>query len=658
MNQPAPPADHLPPQHVQHILAMLALLAAPHLLRMPLWLGALVLSLGAWRSLAAQRTWAMPRPWLRNLLTVLCFGAIYAHFRTFNGHHAGVALLLGMLAMKLTEMNQRRDYLVVIYLSYFLLVTHFLFSQEMLMLPLLLLGALAVTMVLIEVNHPQGGLPLRLLARLGGLLMLQSLPLMLVFFLLFPRIPGPLWGLPSDPGDAISGLDETMDPGGISNLSLSDEVAFRVRFDGPVPPAGQLYWRGPVLEDFDGRSWRVSRNADFPRAVTARYLSDTLSYEMQLEPHGKKWLLALDLPQAPLPANTELGPDLVLRHRYDIRSKMLFRLNAVTDHRVEEDILPYVIRRNLQTPPEINPRARALAAGWRAQAGDDEAVIRAALAHFRERPFTYTLQPPPLFNDNLIDEFLFDSQRGFCEHYASAFTFLMRVAGVPARVVTGYQGAGPNGDYYIVRQSDAHAWSEVWLHGRGWVRVDPTAAVAPDRIEFGLGRSLPQGEPVPGLARPGRDLLIRLRLGWDQVNEAWNRWFLAYGPELQRDFLRKLGLPSLRAMLLALTLSTIALLIGVGLWAGRQYRDRAESDAVLRLWRRYLARLRRAGLKPRASEGPRDLTERVALQRPAWATAARGVGELYVELRYAGTHPDPLRLREFRQRVRRFPRTP
>ncbi len=658
MNHPAAPADHLPPQHVLHILAMLALLALPHLLRMPPWLGALVLGLGLWRGMAAQRTWAMPRPLWRNLLTILTFGAIYAQFRTFNGHHAGVALLLGMLAMKLTEMNQRRDYLVVIYLSYFLLVTHFLFSQDMIMLPLLLVGALAVTMVLIEVNHPQGALPLRLLARMGGTLMLQALPLMLVFFLLFPRIPGPLWGLPSDPGDAVSGLDETMDPGGISNLSLSDEVAFRVRFDGPVPRASQLYWRGPVLEDFDGRSWRVSENADFPRVVTAEYLGDPVGYEMQLEAHGKKWLLALDLPQAPLPDNTELGPDLVLRHRYDIQSKMLFRLNAVPEFRVEFDILPYVIRRNLRTPADINPRARALAAGWRQNASDDEAVIRAALTHFREQPFSYTLQPPPLFNENLIDEFLFDSRRGFCEHYASAFTFLMRVAGVPARVVTGYQGAGQNGDYYIVRQSDAHAWSEVWLEGRGWVRVDPTAAVAPERIEFGLGRSLPLGEPVPGLARPGRDLLVRLRLGWDQVNEAWNRWFLAYGPELQRDFLRKLGLPSLRAMLIALTLITIAVLIVVGLWANRQFRAHSEMDPILRLWRRYQAQLSRAGLNPRASEGPRDLSERVARERPEWAQAASAIGELYVSLRYAGAAENAQQFRELKRRIQRFPDQP
>ena len=649
--------DHLPPAQVQHILLVLGLIMAPHLVRLPLWASLLVVLIGLWRMLAAQRTWPMPPTLLRLGLAVAAFAGIYAQFGTLNGHHAGVSLLVVMLAMKLMEMTQRRDYLFVIFLSYFLLITHFLFSQEMVMMLVLFPGALLITAVLIDVNHARAPLPLTRTLRISGTLLLQAVPLMLLFFLLFPRIPGPLWGIPSDAGAGLTGLSESMEPGMISNLSQSDAVAFRVRFRDQVPARNQLYWRGPVFEFFNGRAWLPGIASSTMRPVDLNFQGPRIEYEMQLEPHGREWMLALDLPSR-LPENTTLGPDLVLRHRRKLVDKQLVEVESGLNYTVETALNPRIARINLSLPAQSNPRARALAQSWRETYGDDDqAIVDAALRLFRFEDFVYTLQPPRMLDTHSIDQFLFDARRGFCEHYAGAFTFLMRAAGIPARIVTGYQGAEANADYYIVRQSDAHAWSEVWMESRGWVRVDPTGAVAPDRIELGLGGSLPDGEPVPGLARAriNPNLLLNLQLRWDQANALWNRWVLAYGPELQQSLMGALGLPGVRELILALTALSVGVLIAVSLLLARRHRPRQSLDPILRLWRHYLRKLRKAGMSISEQEGPQDLLARLKLEKPAFSEPAEIITRLYVRLRYASHQPDPVLLKALKQRIRRFP---
>ena len=647
--------DHLSAAKVQRILLVLLVVAAPHFSRMPLWATALVLGLGIWRAFAAQRTWAMPKPWIRHSMSVAAFAGIWVQFQTLNGHYAGVALLTVMLGLKLTEMTRRRDYLLVIYLSYFLLITHFLFSQEMAMLLLLFAGAWAITNVLVDINHPQSVLPMRQSVRISGTLLLQALPLMLIFFVLFPRIPGPLWGLPSDAGKGLTGLPESLSPGDISNLSLSDEVAFRVRFQDQVPARRDMYWRGPVFEFFNGRSWVPGAWNEIPRKVSTELLSDPIEYEIQLEAHGKKWLLALDVPIAPLPAESSLGPDLVLRSNTDIVEKRLYKLSAVTNFKIDTDASDVLLQRHLSLPSASNPQAKQLAAQWRAEYEQPSQIVSAALQHFRQQPFSYTLRPPLMRGRNNIDEFLFDTQRGFCGHFAGSFTFLMRAAGIPARIVTGYQGAEANGDYYIVRQSDAHAWSEVWLEQRGWVRVDPTAAVAPDRIERGLGASMPAGEPVPGLARMNRNALRTLRLKWDRVNALWNRWVLAYGPELQQSLLAALGLPGLRELLIALTVLTVGSLLLVGYLVNRGHRSLEALDPVQREWQRYKRKLKKIGVASKPSEGPQDLHTKLSAIHPEWAEEASKITQIYVRLRYASNTLDQTLLRRLRQRIRQFP---
>ena len=646
--------DHMSAPKVYRVLLVLLLIAGPHMLRLPLWASALVIAMGIWRALAAQRTWPMPGALLRNLLAGLALTGVWMQYQTLNGHHAGVALLVVMLGMKLTEMSTRRDYLVVIYLSYFLLITHFLFSQEMVMLLLMFAGALAITSVLIEVNHPQGSMPIRRNLRLAASLMLQAAPLMLIFFLLFPRIPGPLWGIPSDASAGLTGLSDSMEPGMISELGRSDEVAFRVRFDDQAPARRELYWRGPVFEYFNGRSWLPGPWDEQHLTSDIEFSGPPVTYEMQLEAHGKRWLLALDLPRGPLPESAMLSRNLVLRHKWDVIDKKLYRLASGTRYRVDNNASPRYLGHQRALPTASNPQTRELALSWKARNDDPAAIIDTALKHFAEQPFHYTLRPPLLNNQHSIDQFLFESRRGFCEHYASAFTFMMRAAGIPARVVTGYQGAERNGDYYIVRQSDAHAWSEVWLQDQGWVRIDPTAAVSPERVELGLGGALPAGEPVPGLARLGGGTLVQLQLRWDQVNAAWNRWVLAYGPELQQSLMAALGMPGLRALLITLTVLTICSLLAVNLLVNRAQRNTLQRDPVYQVWQRFVAKLKRAGLAPLPTEGPMDLSRRVAAQRPALASEVERICQLYVRLRYASRSIDPSLLKSLRQRVRKF----
>jgi hypothetical protein len=303
--------------------------------------------------------------------------------------------------------------------------------------------------------------------------------------------------------------------------------------------------------------------------------------------------------------------------------------------------LPEALRRVfLQLPPGSNPRSRALAEQWRSQGLDDEGVVSAALQMFHQNKFYYTLHPPRLGRNN-VDEFLFDTRRGFCEHYASSFTALMRAARVPARVVAGYQGGTRNalGDYYVVKQSDAHAWSEVWLKDRGWVRVDPTAAVAPDRVDKGIGEALEGTGDLPAYLDPSRatyQLRAILEARWDWINAEWNRWVLGYGPDLQQQFLSELGLVDWSDMILALTAAVGVILGLLSLLLMRQLIPPRQPDPALQQWHRMQRRLARAGLPQAAGEGPQDFARRAAEQRPELGGTMARVCALYLQLRYLG----------------------
>ena len=631
--------DFLPRAVLLRLVAVLGIVLVPHLPRFPLWESLLLAALLLWRVLATLRQWRPLNRWVRTALTLLCFAAVYASFGNVAGQTAGTALLAAMACLKLTELKARRDMLVMVLLLYFLLITHFLFSQEIWTAVYLLVCAALITSLLVEANHPHAALPLRVSLRAGARLILQSLPLMALLFVLFPRVPGPLWGLPTDSGAAQSGLGDNMEPGDIQNLIENEAVAFRVRFTGPPPPPEQLYWRGPVLAHFDGRKWDAGYLGE-GTAPPAEFSGASYSYEITLEPQRRRWLLALDLPdRAGLPSDAAISGSYQLVAQHEVRERRLYRLVSHPQYHLQAAELS-LRERNAYTqlPPGFNPRALALAHRWREQGFDDGQVVRAAIDMFKSKEFYYTLQPPRL-GRNSVDEFLFDTHRGFCEHYASAFTVLMRAAGIPARVVTGYQGATQNGvgDYYLVQQSDAHAWSEIWQAGLGWTRLDPTAAVAPERVQKGIGAALEGSDSLPAYLDPSRrsfQVMAVLKARWDWVNNQWNHWVLGYGPDIQQQFLSRFGLDDWSNMILALTfgVSIVLGLLSFGLM--RQFLPRREPDPVQQQWLKLCKRLRRAGLEQSPAEGPLDFSGRVARERPDLAAAMQQACALYLRLRY------------------------
>ena len=644
--------DYLAQSSLLRLLAVLALVTAPHLLRMPLWISLVVLGVGLWRAAGVFKQWPLPPRWLKVFLVIAAFIGVQLSFGRVNGQQAGAALLIVMLALKLTEMRSRRDVLVVVTLCYFTMMTHFLFSQELWTILYLMGCAVAITAMLIESNHAGGPLAPRLTLRMGAMLVAQSVPLMLLLFVLFPRVPGPLWGLPSDSGAARSGISDTMSPGDISRLIQSNEIAFRVRFHGNPPPMNQRYWRGPVHWYFDGRQWRAPFRGDdyfvFNRqgtqlnayeSVQAELLGEPLRYEVTLEPHRQNWMFALDLPDAEaLPPNSQLTGYYQLLSRTLVKEPLRYEAVSYPRFRLEPEMSEQWQRSATRLPDNRNPRALALARGWQAEGLSGEQIVNRALKLFRDEKFFYTLEPPAL-GENMVDEFLFDSRRGFCEHYASSFTVLMRAAGIPARVVVGYQGGELNevGDYYVVRQSDAHAWSEVWLPGSGWRRVDPTAAVAPSRIETGLSSALEPSE-LPGfLRREGRGLWywrLRAEVGWDWINVAWDRWVIAFNPESQLELLKRFGIDNWENMVLAMTVLIVGFMSLVRLLVLRQMRTAQPADRALILWRKATRQLAHAGFPQRLDEGPRDYTERVLRERPDLATGLGKLLQAYLLARY------------------------
>jgi transglutaminase-like putative cysteine protease len=594
----------------------------------------------SWASLAALLVlaWRLSPAWrkdggLQRLARLLLAGAgvlaTYMQFHTLAGPEAGITLLVLMVALKLLESEGRRDHAVIVLAGYFLLMATLIHHQQLAATAWLLVSAGVLTAALAASQASQP-LATRSALALGGGLILQALPLAVLMFLLFPRLPSPMPGL-VHAEIARTGLSDSMAPGSVSQLIRSDEVALRVDFARPGQDARGLYWRGPVLPEFDGRAWRRGGNfADLPEAEG---VGAPLDYTVTLEASAQPWLPVAGLTrEIPIDGawSTVFLEWLTPRQEHE---RLRYTVRSWPDYRLETDLPPWQRALALSLPEGYNPDALALARRWADEAASARAVVERALAYFRQQPFHYTLSPPPL-GEHAVDEFLFLTRRGFCEHYAGAFTVLMRAAGVPARVVTGYQGGerNPVGGYWIVRQRDAHAWTEVWLEGAGWVRVDPTAAVAPERVERGIDAALPAAE------RPLLDLpanwLKPLRQTWDYLNNGWNQWVLGYDFKRQQRLLAALSpsLASLKGMLWAMLAGATLILAGLALVL---LRDSAPArDPVERLYQRFQARLAGVGLARGAAEGPSDFAARAARDRPDLADPVQAITGLYVGLRY------------------------
>lgn len=624
-------------------------LHAPHF---PLWLTAALTALIAvrWLQRRLRPAWGKPPALLRLPLTLALPVVVYLQYGNIFGLDPGSVFAVGMLVFKLGESETARDARAVATFASFVLMAALLFEQDLLTTLYVGIGVIPLLLTLRALESDDTAPTLSPTpARRGSSVravvanLFAALPLALLVFLFLPRLAAPLWATQTVP-QGRTGISDSMSPGDMSELFLDNSPAFRVSFDnGVAPPTSQRYWRGVVLWRYNGRTWsRAGGQALIAGQQPLQALAADVGYEITLEPSEKRWLFALDMPLTD-PSGYLRDEDYTLASARPISKLLAYSLRSAPQYRL--DGLSHAQRqRGLRLPAEFNPRSIALGQQWAAQhGGNTERIVAAALTLIRDE-FRYTLSPPPLGRD-AMDDFLFETKAGFCEHFASAFAVLMRAAGVPTRVVIGYQGGYWNdtGSYMVVRQSDAHAWNEVWIEGRGWLRIDPTAAVSPDRVE--LGSSATNGI--------GGAWLLALQNRWDLVNRVWTQLVVQFDELQQRNLLSGIGIDDADWRQLGITFALcMSLLAALGLWWAFR-RDRDDGDALDRAYARLCARLARRGLERQPAEGPADYLQRLLRHWPHAHGALEPLFARYVQLRYAQAEPDSAAVRDFARAARR-----
>ncbi len=576
----------------------------------------------------------------RVLLLLLTLGGginVYAAYHSITGQRGGTALLATMLALKLLEARQKRDLQLVAALNGFLAAVQFLFDQGIGLVIYLGLLLFVNLVILVDLASQPQHRPARTAVGIAARVTAFAIPLAFVFFILFPRLDAPLWRFGDQTTQGITGMSDSLELGAISELVVSGELAFRVRFDDEIPPLNKMYWRGPVLVHTNGIRWFAGPGVTPSKQQAGLVKADGLiGYETVLEPTDERWLFALDMPTR-LPEGSLLSGDLQLMSRNKItRIKRFHTVSAYEYQTAEPDFEEAAAA--LQLPENTTPRMQALVESWQQGGSTDQAIIDQALAYFGREPFYYTLLPAKL-GVNPIDSFLFETREGFCEHYASSFAVLMRMAGIPTRLVLGYLGGEPNtlSDHYIIRQSDAHAWTEVWLEGQGWVRVDPTAAVAPYRVDpGGMLRRLANGAPYRFRVGEGEGVERLLHYGHlfaDALDSGWQKWVLGFSSSHQAWMMQSIGLGFLDqyGLVIALLVGS-ALVMQVGVWILRRKPGRRDPVAVC--YQRFCLHFSKAGLHRHESEGPRDYGLRIVAKRPELRAPVEAFISLYIEIRY------------------------
>ncbi len=612
------------------LLAGILLTLAPQILRLPAWVVAIVGAMIVWRARLAMRQEPLPRKWLLLGLVFAGVFAVYAHYRTLMGRDVGVTMLVLFLGLKLLETRNERDVVVVTFLCHFLLFANFFYGQTPSTGLHMVVTVIVLTAAMIGFNASH--LAWKHTFKTSAVMLLQATPIAVVLFVLFPRLDGPIWTFPDLQQNATIGLSETMSPGSISRLSQSDSIAFRASFDNVVPPRNLLYWRGPVFQNFDGRTWTANeKNENTPNLASPD--GQRIAYEVTVEPHDRNWLFALEMPTL-LPAGAFSTGDGQILANKPVRSRFRYRSESSLERRVRDSTTPADLRASLALPDGYNPQSIALGRSWRQELRSDRAILERSTLFFASQGLRYTIEPP-ILGRHTVDGFLFETKLGFCEHFSAAFVVLMRAANIPARVVTGYQGgsANPFDGNIIVRQADAHAWAEVWLEDTGWVRVDPTATAAPARVDAGLAAAIPQSESLPFMMRPRSALLAGLRHNWEALANQWNQWILGYDASRQQRLLQRLGMPSASVQYL-LHATFFAVALGLLVVTALILRGRPQRDPVQRLWFKFCARLEAAGTPRPDGEGPMDFAERAARVHLEAADDIRRVATLYVALRY------------------------
>ena len=604
------------------VLAVSVLL---HIDQTPLWVSGITFGLIAYRLAARPRTVSRPGRQLRVLLGIAkalvvlaIVVGVFSQFHTLTGLVPGTALLILMTSLKLLETHNRRDQFIVVGGCVFLLLAACLERQGLVRAPLYLLDVWLCCSALAAIGYSAGkgetastapsavssdtAAPEfggRAALMLAGRALLYSIPLAMLLFVFFPRLPGAFWSLPRT-NDAETGLSDTMSPGSISELTASYDIAFRAKFAGDTPPPQERYWRGPVLHDFDGYTWKRRLGGTY-RAQPLAYIGKAYHYRITLEPSQQNWWLSLDTVDQSPSAHTLFTYDYQLIDRDPVTEPTSYNAVSHTSTRSTEPLSKLGRQIETQWPEGRNPRTLQFARELRSKSASDGAYIDAVLRYFHTKGFVYSLTPP-LLDYNSIDDFLFNTQSGFCGHYASAFVSLMRAAGVPARVVTGYLGGewNPVGGYFVIRQSDAHSWAEVWLDGHGWVRVDPTAVVAPDRLTRGMLDLLPNAGSAESRflrASPG---LVGLLQRWDALNTWWTDHVLKFDYRSQLNLLSRLGIQTPDLMMVGWIFGGVLMswLLWIAWQVGRSPLRAARPDRLARAYERLCRKLARVGLPP------------------------------------------------------------
>jgi len=640
-------------QQMPLIIGSLAVAVIPHIFRLPVWVTLWCLACWVWTILCAYGRFPWPGTIPRHGLAIAGFVGVLATTGFRFDRDVGTAILVIMVGLKPLETRTYRDGMMAIFLSYFLIISNLLYSNALVMLFYMVTAVLMTTAVLLHLNHPEGRFSVQI--KMSGRMLLYALPLAAVFFLLFPRIHGSLWQLPAGRA-GTTGFSDRLSPGSISQLVQNNDVAFRVEFSGDAPPPDHLYWRGLVFSEFDGGEWRPARQIPVLRPMVKG--QRPVDYTITLEPHQQKWLFALDLP-ATVPRGAIAFDDHTLQWDGKVIQPIRYRVASFPEFNTGP--MPPGVEVFLLPARPGNPRARQLAREWTYSATRPDEIISAAMAFFRENDFAYTLNPP-LLGEDPIDDFLFETRRGYCEHFASALAFLLRSAGIPARVVGGYLGGerNPFADYWIIRQSDAHAWTEVWSSNTGWSRIDPTTVVAPERITTGVAAALPPDERaealMSGFKGPFGKVLRNLSLGWDAANALWRRQVIGYNALRQKQLFSRLGIRMgslggwIRLLVVGRFVTGLATLLYV---LGTRGRKPPSRDPIQEGYQTFCRKLARCQVPRQPEQGPLDYLTNIQLRRIDLAEYAEPIIRLYVRLRYAHQSSDE-DIRNFQYLVREF----
>jgi len=626
----------IPKRQLIFLLSAIGLITLPHSLQIPILLFCFFALLWTWRFLGVWKKNVLPNPFLVFVLMLTGVGLLFFQYHgVVFGRDAGTGLFVVALGLKLLEIKSARDIYLIAYLAFVVAATEFLYVQNVLMAIYILVVCILLICTLIAVNHEQSNNTVSL--KMAGKIVLQALPIMAMLFVLFPRLEPPRWSLLQEERKAPSGISDTLEMDTMNKLALSYDLAFRVKFEGDVPPQNQRYWRGVVFSFTDGKKWIQSSNTHFGHFMdTPTFSGKSYSYTLMLEPQQKNWVYSLEMPAEfshPLSRNESyqlITPNNPTeRAEYKIKSYPNYNTGYITKTEYRD---------NLQLPSEPSEKITNLVKQLQGFDVSPEMFIQNVLNHFHNEKFVYTLAVP-LMSENPVESFLFDEKQGFCSHYATAFVYLMRVAHIPARVVGGYQGGELNkvGNFLEIRQANAHAWAEVWLKGKGWIRIDPTTAIAPERVEqeIDVAAQVENGElyfePMT-LSNQQMDWLKTVRHLWENVDYSWQRWIINYNNQNQAQFLKTFGIHNLQVMMYWL-MYFMALILALSAWFLLKKQYRAADEALI-IYEKFCRKLEKNNLTRKPTEGFKDFSQRAASEIPNLSIQISEVTALFLKIRY------------------------